>query len=490
MKKYFLFFFFISYYSYSQEWTGWQTIWSNGNHPDAPKLEISFKLSTKEEYCKYSKTSRYRLRTNIIGECGGDIVITYQQCNSSVTSTEPVSFRKAGINDYAGNWLPGFGPATAQVIRFEIFDSPNATNYKPNPTWFDKLKDKIDELKRQIKQIREIYNNVPTVKRADPNLISYLKFIERAERAVKKAEDKAKEYQAKPSQEIENALKEIETEIDQTKSEAASNVSSARNYAQNLQQQQQKEEHDKRQKAIDAQNQKVFDDLQRKQDLLKSNQDLANKQSQDRQTSIDNYNQEIKERRQQIENKTYNEGDDYPNPRKNRNIEENIYSVTDYYNYHNNPSYPLAQSYKAYKESNYDEIIQSNKNLLLYNPNNLTAINNIGFAYYQKGNLKDAEEYFLQGLTINPSHELIKRNLNNLYIIKANVLVKEKDFNSAIEYYNKVLKGGNAERSIYNNLAYSYSQNGDIENAKKYYRNAADMGDTSAKQWLIINSRK
>tara|TARA_B100001741_G_scaffold198423_1_gene163707 strand:- start:702 stop:1178 length:477 start_codon:yes stop_codon:yes gene_type:complete len=71
----------------------------------------------------------------------------------------------------------------------------------------------------------------------------------------------------------------------------------------------------------------------------------------------------------------------------------------------------IEKAKKRYKKAlNY--LIKSNEN----NPNQPDTLNYLGFAHRKLGNFKEAERYYLQGLSIEPNHHGINEYLGELYI--------------------------------------------------------------------------
>ena len=96
----------------------------------------------------------------------------------------------------------------------------NKGGTKFNFIFFNSVMKLVNDLKEKIARIRQSYDDFPTVDRAEPGLIGYLKFIKDAEEVANKAKAKALEYQRQPMQEIEDALKSTVVELNNYNSQA------------------------------------------------------------------------------------------------------------------------------------------------------------------------------------------------------------------------------------------------------------------------------
>jgi len=115
--------------------------------------------------------------------------------------------------------------------------------------------------------------------------------------------------------------------------------------------------------------------------------------------------------------------------------------------------------------------------------NNAEAFNNLGFLYYNVGYPDKAREFFKKALEIDPENAKAESNLkvveNTLEGEKQSKVmalnqkaVKEgagKNFEKAHEYFNEALEIDPGYAETYNNLAYLYYMEGDMENAEKYF---------------------
>lgn len=123
-------------------------------------------------------------------------------------------------------------------------------------------------------------------------------------------------------------------------------------------------------------------------------------------------------------------------------------------------SYLLGQSYleagelKSSKESflevkklnpafsgiNSDLAIVESKIKLKNNPRDFKTLNDLGWAYYEKGKYEEAIAAFRKAIAINPSFSLAHNNLGRVYYDR-------KSYQDAIYYFNKVFALNNNERA-------------------------------------------
>tara|TARA_B100001057_G_C22603865_1_gene853870 strand:+ start:135 stop:629 length:495 start_codon:yes stop_codon:yes gene_type:complete len=75
----------------------------------------------------------------------------------------------------------------------------------------------------------------------------------------------------------------------------------------------------------------------------------------------------------------------------------------------------------------YEKALKLLKKANIKNPNNVDTLNYLGFTTRKLGNFSKGEEYYLQGLAINPKHIGINEYLGELYVATNRVsLAKER----------------------------------------------------------------
>ena len=88
---------------------------------------------------------------------------------------------------------------------------------------------------------------------------------------------------------------------------------------------------------------------------------------------------------------------------------------------------------KLFLEKKTQESINLYREILSINPNIIPAINNLGAAYESLNNFFEAEKYYLQCFNFNQEEIVF---INNL----ANIFLKQRKFDKAIELFKKSLK--------------------------------------------------
>lgn len=90
------------------------------------------------------------------------------------------------------------------------------------------------------------------------------------------------------------------------------------------------------------------------------------------------------------------------------------------------------EAYGAYKSNDLNKVEKIYKEILEMRPNNITACNNMGVVYMQRGKNKEALQYLLSASKINPYDPNPNYNLACLYS-------KQKQKNKALFYYKLAL---------------------------------------------------
>jgi tetratricopeptide (TPR) repeat protein len=118
---------------------------------------------------------------------------------------------------------------------------------------------------------------------------------------------------------------------------------------------------------------------------------------------------------------------------------------------------------KVYEEANKidSSIVVLNK-LLLKDPKNMVAINELGVIYGQYiGNIDKSLEYILKAYSISPKDLAVLRNLGVIYYSK-------NEINKALDFFNKAYQVDSTNKEVCLNLAKIYEKINDKVNANKY----------------------
>jgi len=95
--------------------------------------------------------------------------------------------------------------------------------------------------------------------------------------------------------------------------------------------------------------------------------------------------------------------------------------------------------------------------------------NRLGILLEEKGNLYSAKKHYLKAIGLNNSQALIYFNLANVYL-------KEKKFDKAIENYEKAIKLSPDFADCYNNLAYALAEGGfSLKEAEEMIKKAIEI---------------
>ncbi len=98
----------------------------------------------------------------------------------------------------------------------------------------------------------------------------------------------------------------------------------------------------------------------------------------------------------------------------------------------------------------------------------------LGNVYFEDNLLPQAEKEYRKAIELNPQYTSSYRQLGRLYIQK-------KDWKQAVSHLKMALEGPGVlePHQLYNWLAYSYYQNGQLNEAQKTWQKAVDIKDSS-----------
>ena len=124
-----------------------------------------------------------------------------------------------------------------------------------------------------------------------------------------------------------------------------------------------------------------------------------------------------------------------------------------------------ASGLRLMDDKHYAEAISSFEKHLDNNPEDSRTLNNIGFAYYKQGNLKNAEAYCRQAVKADDKYSVAYNNLGIALYHQEKYEGAKKNFEKAIE-----LNPLYAKAMI--NLGLIYLQAGDKKTSKEWYQKA------------------
>ena len=110
--------------------------------------------------------------------------------------------------------------------------------------------------------------------------------------------------------------------------------------------------------------------------------------------------------------------------------------------------------------------------ILLSQPNNLDANNNIGLIFYKLGNFEEAIIFFKKAISIDPNFYEAHSNLGAVYKI-------QKKYDEAKEIYNKIIIINPNYAQAYNNLGVIFEEQNKFDQSKSYYKKAIEINPKS-----------
>lgn len=125
----------------------------------------------------------------------------------------------------------------------------------------------------------------------------------------------------------------------------------------------------------------------------------------------------------------------------------------------------LKKAIAAYKKNDLTTTQSLYQKILEKDEKNLEALGNLGVISKSLGNYKEAIEYYIKAIKINPDNPLVYNNLGNAF--KA-----IKDYKRAILAFSDCIKRDPKNASAYNNLGIAYESAGDNQKAIQAYKEA------------------
>jgi|SRR3989344_68094 len=129
----------------------------------------------------------------------------------------------------------------------------------------------------------------------------------------------------------------------------------------------------------------------------------------------------------------------------------------------------------------YTAALKNLKNAVELIPDSPEAWNNLGLAYYSKGDAKTAKEHFLKALKINGKFSDANNNLGALYL-------EENQLKSAKEVLEKAAKDLTYDKAhqAYYNLALLSLRQKNLDEAEKYLGKAVEGNHSYCQGWLKL----
>ncbi len=150
--------------------------------------------------------------------------------------------------------------------------------------------------------------------------------------------------------------------------------------------------------------------------------------------------------------------------------EEKLMLAHDRSDNRNNQSFCIAWLYKLYQETENDpRMLWAMRKAVEYAPDNVDNQMRLGHAYYNDGNLSNAEYCFEKALKYDPANSYGNYMLSKIYTIRG-----EED--KAVETLEALVKNGCTHPLIYGELAVICAIKGDEEKSLEYYKKAQFSG--------------
>lgn len=129
-----------------------------------------------------------------------------------------------------------------------------------------------------------------------------------------------------------------------------------------------------------------------------------------------------------------------------------------------------------FEQKNYKNAIETYNQVLLIDPKNIIARLQKGKCYSAVNMQDKAEEEFINALKYDPKNKEVQTCLAELYL-------KTMSPDEAVE---KIARNSQLSDDLYSKLAYSLHQNGDLDNALKYYKKALSINKNDKSLYLNI----
>ena len=137
----------------------------------------------------------------------------------------------------------------------------------------------------------------------------------------------------------------------------------------------------------------------------------------------------------------------------------------------------LLLGYLTYAQAHmYEDVEGLWKTTIRRNPGARIAWNNLGMAYFVKGNLEQAIRVYSEAIELNPKHAKFYYGRASAYLVKA-------DYNRAIRDSDKAIEFNPRYAKAYSNRGLAYHGKGDLEQAIRDYNQAIQLNPKDGKAY-------
>lgn len=118
----------------------------------------------------------------------------------------------------------------------------------------------------------------------------------------------------------------------------------------------------------------------------------------------------------------------------------------------------------------FDEAVAEAEKFLKLFPNDFSIINELGSAYFFKGDLERALELFQQSVKIEPANSEAFLRMGEIYL-------KRQDYEQAESFFNQALAIYNRLENVHSGLAQVYEAQGNLPRAVEFYKRELELND-------------
>lgn len=102
-------------------------------------------------------------------------------------------------------------------------------------------------------------------------------------------------------------------------------------------------------------------------------------------------------------------------------------------------------------------------------------LNQYGYIYHSQGMLDSAISFYDKVLKLDPNYNPALKNMALVYWVKGNAELNMKQYNKALDFYNHALMFDKLNADIYTNLAITYYQLNQIEQAIDFFKKSTEI---------------
>ena len=142
------------------------------------------------------------------------------------------------------------------------------------------------------------------------------------------------------------------------------------------------------------------------------------------------------------------------------------------------PADILATGVKEREAKQYEDAIDTFKQVLARDPGDTDALTNIGMAYRDLGDATIAIEYFTRALNCNPDHRFARRNLNALGLAPLELGAMQraqKEYDAALDTFSRILSSDPNNLDAHINMGMIFRDTGQRGLARTYFGNALQI---------------